>query len=91
MKRTHHYEARRHGFLSAQPATSHRDARYARLVPDFVAFARDPASRDQARRILIARYFPPAERLQLYDLVGLSVPSDEQILRDADYKSPHEA
>jgi len=60
------------------------------LPLDFVAFAKDPACRDQARRILIARYFQPSERAALYDLVGLPIPSADQIARDAAYKSPDE-
>ena len=44
-------------------ATDRREVRYANMPSDFVAFARDPACRDQARRILIAKYFPPPNGL----------------------------
>jgi putative restriction endonuclease len=41
---------------------------------------------------LIATYFKAAdERVGLYTLVGLPVPSEEQVIRDANYKSPDEA
>jgi putative restriction endonuclease len=66
-------------------------ARYAAMPSDFVALANDPASRDLARRVLIARYFPPHERASLYSLVGIPVPPDDEITRDADYQGPDEA
>jgi putative restriction endonuclease len=66
-------------------------ARYAAMPSDFVAFANDSVSRDKARRILIAKYFQPYERLSLYALVGMPVPSDDEIVQDANYKSPEEA
>ena len=51
----------------------------------------DPACRDQARRILIAKYFSPAERVGLYALTDLPVPSEDQIVRDASYQAPADA
>jgi putative restriction endonuclease len=74
-----------------KPTTERFQARYAALPSDFVTFANDPVSRDQARRLLIAKYFQPHERLSLYELVGLPIPSDEEIASDASYKSPEEA
>jgi len=72
----------------AQPTTERFRVRYAALPSDFVAFAADPAARDKARRVLIAKYFRPYERLSLYELVGIPVPSDDQIARDAEYQGP---
>jgi putative restriction endonuclease len=63
-----------------------RLTRYVVLDPEFVAFAKDPASRNKAHRILIAKYFQPAERLALYALVGLPIPSEDEIAHDAGYK-----
>jgi putative restriction endonuclease len=71
-----------------KPTSERFRARYAALASDFVAFARDPAWRDKARRILIAKYFQPAERVALYTLVGLPIPSEDQIARDAKYQAP---
>ncbi|MGH7134449.1 MAG: hypothetical protein ACREHD_01840, partial [Pirellulales bacterium] len=51
----------------------------------FAAAANEPAFREQARRILIAKYFEPAERVALYTLLGMRVPSDDQIAADANY------
>jgi putative restriction endonuclease len=73
-----------------KPTTERFQARYAAMPPDFVAFANDPASRDTAREILIAKYFQPCERLSLYALVGMPVPTDDEIARDASYKRPEE-
>jgi putative restriction endonuclease len=73
------------------PTSERFKARYAAMPPDFVAFASDPISRDTARRILIAKYFPPHERLGLYELTGMPVPSDDEIARDATYKGPEDA
>jgi putative restriction endonuclease len=73
---------------AGKPAENRGEARSAHLPADFVAFARDPAFREQARRILIAKYFPAEERANLYTLVGLPVPSEEQVAQDARYQ-PH--
>jgi putative restriction endonuclease len=72
-------------------ALDRRLTRYAALPLDFVAFASDPALRDKARHILIAKYFQPQERVALYTLVGLPIPSADQIARDAAYQSPEAA
>jgi putative restriction endonuclease len=90
------YHLKPDGFWSplgedGKPSPERRLTRYAALPLDFLAFLKDPASRDRARRILIARYFQPAERAALYTLVGLPIPTDDQIARDAEYKSPEEA
>jgi putative restriction endonuclease len=84
------------GFWSAlngdgEPSPDKRFTRYAALHPDFVTFIKDPASRNKARRILIAKYFRPAERIALYTLVGLPVPKEEEIAADADYKGTADA
>jgi hypothetical protein len=76
------------GFWSAldengKPTPDHPLTRYAELVSDFVAFARDPACREKARRILIARYFEAEERIALYTMVGLPVPKEDEIKLDA--------
>ncbi len=65
--------------------------RYAALPSDFVSFMNDPAFRDQARRVLIAKYFQPRERLALYEIVGIAIPTDEEIARDSNFKDPNEA
>ena len=72
-------------------AVERRLARYAALPSDFVACAKDPAWRDKARRILIAKYFLPTERAALYEMVGLPIPSADQVARDAAYKAPDES
>jgi putative restriction endonuclease len=84
------------GFWSAldvagKPSPDPRVTRSAALAGDFVAFARDPAWREKARRILIAKYFEPEERVALYALVGLPVPHEDGIARDANYSSAGEA
>jgi putative restriction endonuclease len=84
------------GFWSAlgedgKPSPDDRVTRNAELASDFVAFAHDPAYRERARRILIAKYFPSDERIALYTLVGLPVPNEDEIELDASYKSPEEA
>ena len=76
---------------SGDPSANSRDTRMAAMPSDFVAFANDPAARDTARRILIATYFRPHERLALYEAFGMPVPSDEEVKEDADFKAPSEA
>jgi putative restriction endonuclease len=50
-----------------------------------------PASRDQARHLLIAKYFPPSEQIALYELIGLPIPSEIEIEQNAAYKSAADA
>jgi len=64
---------------------------HVQLNPEFVACVCDPAFREQARRILVATYFEPAERNALYHLLGMAVPSDDEIARDASFESPDDA
>ncbi len=79
-------------FTQAGEPSKHRSVTsYVELDPDFVAATADPAFRDQARRILIARYFEPAERNALYHLVGIPVPKEDQIARDASFEAPKDA
>jgi putative restriction endonuclease len=68
-----------------EPTSDEKRALTAKLNADFVGAANDPAFRQEARRILIAKYFQPAERLALYTLLGMPVPSDDQIEADANY------
>jgi putative restriction endonuclease len=90
----HHLQS--DGFWSAegedhQPSPGPRFTEFARLDPEFAAFALRPESRERARRILISTYFEPAERLTLYALVGLPVPSEEEIERDANEAAARKA
>jgi putative restriction endonuclease len=90
------YHLKSDGFWSplgedGRPTTDRRQARSAMMPADFLAVLSDPAWREQARRILIASYFPPDERIALYTLLGLPVPTDEEVARDANYKEPDEA
>lgn len=74
-----------------QPTSERTRARYAALPSEFVAFAKDPAARNMARQILIAKYFQPNERAALYELLGMEVPSDDQIVKDANIESTADA
>jgi putative restriction endonuclease len=74
-----------------KPTTERFLTRYAAMPSDFVSFCKDPRSRDMARKILIAKHFQPSERLRLYALIGMPVPPDEEITRDAAYEGPEEA
>ncbi len=62
-----------------------------RFHPDFEQQLADPAFREPARRILIASYFEPAERNALYHLVGMAVPGEDEIARDANFERPDDA
>ena len=87
------YHLKSDGFWSplgedCKPVIDRRQARFACMPSDFVAYANDPAFRDKARRILIAKYFPSAERAGLYALTGLPVPSEDQMAQDASFQAP---
>ena len=58
-----------------KPTAERFQARFAAMPSDFVAVRKGPGFRDKARRILIAKYFQAYERLSLYALVGMPVPS----------------
>jgi putative restriction endonuclease len=74
-----------------KPSTERFLARYAAMPSDFVAFVNDPVSRDKARQIIIAKYFQPIERLSLYALIGMPVPTDDEIGRASAYEGPEAA
>jgi len=81
------------GFWSVLTEDSHsspddRLTRYAELDPGFRNYMKDPIWRERARRLLIAKYFEPAERIALYTLVGLPIPNEDEITRDASFTSP---
>jgi putative restriction endonuclease len=65
------------------PSNNFRTSTTAVMSPEFEAFANDRASREQARRLLIAKYFRSEERVALYEMFGIPVPADDQIARDA--------
>jgi putative restriction endonuclease len=75
----------------AKPTTERFRTRYAAMPSDFVAFVSDSVFRDLARRLLIAKYFQPYERASLYEMVGIPLPTDEEISRDAKYNYSDEA
>jgi putative restriction endonuclease len=74
-----------------EPSPDKRLTKCASLPSDLVAFVEDRANRDKARHLLIARYFRPSEQIALYEMIGLPVPSQQEIERSAAYKSPEEA
>jgi putative restriction endonuclease len=55
----------------------------ARLPSDLIGFLEDPANRDKARHLLIAKYFRPSEQIALYEMIGLPVPSRQEIEANA--------
>jgi putative restriction endonuclease len=84
------------GFWSAigedAESSSHcRETRYAAMTSDFVACAKDPAWRDQARRVLIGTYFRPAEQVALYELIGMPIPSEAQVAKDLEAATREDA
>ena len=55
----------------------------AQVDVSFLLCLNDPDFRTLARRTLIAKYFEPHERAELYELVGLEVPPDDIVAADA--------
>ena len=51
------------------------------LNDEFLRLTRDPEFRRRARRVLIARWFNPAERNALYATFKMAVPSDDEVAR----------
>jgi putative restriction endonuclease len=90
----HHLQS--DGFWTAltadgQPSPDPKLTRLAALDPEFLACARDAAFRDQARRILIAKYFPPHEHIALFEAVGLPVPAGEELAAAARFESAEQS
>jgi putative restriction endonuclease len=76
---------------AGNPSPDRKLTRFARLSPDFVSFARDPVSRRQARRVLIATYFEPSERIALSEMLGMAPPRESTAEQAATYASSKEA
>ena len=74
-----------------EPSPDKKLTKHARLPSDLVAFLEDPANREKARHLLIAKYFRPSEQMALYEMIGVPVPSRQEIEQNAAYKSPEEA
>ena len=66
-----------------RPAQSRNRAVLAKLDATFRLCLTDPTFRVLARRTLIAKYFAPAERAELYTLSGIAVPPDDMAAADA--------
>ena len=73
------------------PSPGRMLTRYAKLPSDLVAFLADPADREKARHVLIAKYFRPSEQIALYGMMDLPAPTRHEIEQNAAYKSPEEA
>jgi putative restriction endonuclease len=65
--------------------------RYAALDQDFEECLGDRAFREEARRVLLCKYFPPDERVALCALLELPVPSEDEAASALEHKSPEEA
>ncbi len=69
--------------VDGRPAEDRSRAVLAQLDVSFLVCLSNPDFRMLARRTLIARYFEPHERAELYSLVGLEVPPDDIVAADA--------
>ena len=65
--------------------------RFAAYDPDFESCLSDTSFRDDARRVLICKYFPPDEIVALCSLMELPVPSEDEVAIVAKLQSPEEA
>jgi len=59
--------------------------------PEFLEACRDPVFRRRARYLLIREHFEPAERNALYHLVGLEIPHEDLVTRDAFFEKLQDA
>lgn len=76
---------------SGEPSKHRSVTRYVMLEPEFVDACANGDFRRTARRILIAKHFEPAERNALYNLVGLEIPPEDVIAKDAMFEAPDDA
>ena len=82
------YHLKRDGFwtpleIDGRLADSRERATLAQLDTLFLHCALDDSFRALGRRTLIARYFEPSERAELYKLCGIEVPPDDLVAADA--------
>jgi putative restriction endonuclease len=63
-----------------EPSPDKNLTKHARLPSDLVAFLEDPANREKARHLLIAKYFRPSEQIALYEMIGLPATSRRGIV-----------
>lgn len=68
-----------------------RLTRQAAFDQDFEACLADRAFREEARILLICKYFPPDERIALCSLLDLAVPSEDEVASASMHRSPEEA
>ena len=68
-----------------------RLTRYAVLDQDFEQCLGDRTFREEARRVLICKYFPPDERVALCSLLDLPVPNEDEVASASLHRSPEEA
>ena len=66
-----------------RPAEDRNRAVLGQLDVSFLACLKSEEFRTLARRTLIAKYFEPHERAELYSLVGLEVPPEDIVAADA--------
>ena len=76
---------------SGERSPDRKVTRFVKLDAGLVEFLRSVESRQQSRRLLIAKYFEPAERNALYAMFGMRIPPDDEIARDASYQSPQDS
>jgi putative restriction endonuclease len=76
---------------NGKSAPDRRLARFAEFNPDFEACLRDAAFRDEARRVLISKYFPKDEWPGLCALLGIPVPDEDQVVSASRHQAPEEA
>jgi len=73
------------------PSPDRRLTRSAAYDPDFEACLNDQDFRDEARRVLICKYFPPDERVALCSLLDLPVPGEDEVASASTHQSPDDA
>jgi len=76
---------------SGEPSKHRTVTRFVMPDSEFVDACSNADFRTAARRILIAKHFEPAERNALYNLVGLEIPPDDVIAKDAMFEAPDDA
>jgi putative restriction endonuclease len=68
-------------YLASDGVYTHvgEEERVVRLDPVLLARFMDPRFRQEARRRIVATYFPPAEQVALYAALGMPVPSSDEL------------
>jgi putative restriction endonuclease len=65
--------------IDGTPTRDKEAVAYAAIPADVRSILNDPFQRERWRRVLVQTYFPPQERIALYTMLGMPVPTNDEV------------